>query len=127
MMKMRNVFAFGLITFFMYACKKSETGCTTDYGNPSATEVTNLRNYIISKGITADESPNGFFYHITFAGTGSVSPTIADSVTIRYKGALSNGVVFDSTDAGTSRKFPLGQLITGWQVGLPLIKKSGVM
>jgi hypothetical protein len=128
-MTTRNVLAAGLIISFLYACNKTDNvaPCITDYGNPSAAEVTNVQNYLAMKGITADEDSSGFFYHITFTGTGSESPTLADSVTVKYRGSLSDGSVFDSTASGITRKFPLSRLITGWQEGLPLIKKGGVI
>jgi FKBP-type peptidyl-prolyl cis-trans isomerase FkpA len=130
MMLTRNVLLAGLLTFFLYACKKTETeqtGCVTNYGNPSVAEVTNLRNYIISNGITADEDTKGFFYHITFAGLGSGTLAVTDSVTIKYKGALTSGTIFDSTATGVTAKYLLSDLITGWRVGLPLIKKGGII
>jgi FKBP-type peptidyl-prolyl cis-trans isomerase FkpA len=48
-----------------------------------------------------------------------------------YKGYLTNGKVFDQTgttsnhEAGTPVTFTLNQLISGWQLGLPLIKPGG--
>ena len=126
-MTTRNVLVFGLISFFLYACKKSDNGCTTVAGSPTATEVTNLRNYLTGKSITATEDPRGFFYNIVFPGTGSGNPTVSDSVTIKYRGTLTDGSVFDSTANGETRKFLLSDLITGWQLGLPLLKKSGII
>jgi FKBP-type peptidyl-prolyl cis-trans isomerase len=57
-------------------------------------------------------------------GTGKqVSAT--DTVQVNYKGYLfSDGTVFDQT-TGTPRKFPLGRLIVGWQIGIPLLKTGG--
>ena len=126
-MTTRNVLVFGLISFFLYACKKTDNNsCVTNYGSPTAAEVTALRNYTISNGIFCDENSRGFFYHITYSGAGT-SPTIADTVTVKYKGTLTNGTVFDSTAEAETRRYPLAQLITGWQLGLPLIKKGGII
>jgi FKBP-type peptidyl-prolyl cis-trans isomerase FkpA len=116
------------VIFLLYACKKTENnGCVTDYGHPTTTEVTNLRTFINTNGISATEDPRGFFYHIIFAGAGTESPVPSDSVEVKYKGTLTSGTIFDSTRAGTTAKFLLSDLITGWQVGLPLLKQGGVM
>ena len=54
-MTTRNVLVFGLISFFLYACKKTDNNsCVTNYGSPTAAEVTALRNYTISNGIFCD-------------------------------------------------------------------------
>lgn len=125
---LKNVLACILCSFFLYACKKSEnTGCNTVLGYPTTSEVDNLRNYITNNSIPATEDPRGFFYNVTFSGTGAESPTGADSVTIKYKGKLTNGTVFDSTATGATRKFLLSNLIIGWQYGLPLIRKNGII
>jgi FKBP-type peptidyl-prolyl cis-trans isomerase FkpA len=128
-MKTKLFSALLLLSFFLYACKKSSTGttCTTVMGQPSTAEVDALRNHLTTSGLTATEDPRGFFYNIAFAGTGSASPTLASNVTVQYKGTLINGTVFDSTVTGINRTFPLGNLITGWQWGLPLIKKGGII
>ena len=51
-------------------------------------------------------------------------PTKSSDVTIHYKGYLLDHTVFDQTD-GDARTFPLGALITGWQIGIPYIGKGG--
>lgn len=126
-MKMKSLLVMVAGALFLYSCKKSNSGCVTNYGNPSATEVTMVRNYVATAGIAATEDPRGFFYHISFAGTGTESPVLTDSITVKYRGALTSGQVFDSTATGETRKFPLNRLITGWQVGLPLLKRNGII
>jgi FKBP-type peptidyl-prolyl cis-trans isomerase FkpA len=127
-MRIKNAVAIGLCSFILYACNKTEVNnCVTDYGHPSAAEVANVKTYLTSKGIVADQDSAGFFYRIGFAGDGTDHPVLSDSVTIKYKGSLTDGTIFDSTATGETRKFPLGRLITGWQVGLPLLKKGGII
>ena len=112
----------------LYACKKSDSDkCTTVIGYPTTTEVSNLKSYLTANSITATEDSRGFFYNVTFPGTGSEYPALTDSVTVRYIGKLTNGTVFDSTASGETRKFPLGNLIFGWQYGLPLVKRGGIV
>ena len=50
---------------------------------------------------------------------------LCSNVTVTYKGSYFNGNVFDSTAAGSAATFQLGQVIPGWQKGVPLISKGG--
>lgn len=91
-------------------------------GVPTAAEVASLQNYITSNNITATQHPDGFFYRIITQGTGA-APTQANTVTVKYRGTLTNGTVFDENTTGAS--FVLSSLILGWRRGLPLIQKGG--
>lgn len=65
---------------------------------------------------------SGLQYEIIRKGTGE-TPTYADTVTVHYKGQLSNGKVFDSSyDRGEPATFELGGVIAGWQEGLQLMQ-----
>lgn len=52
-------------------------------------------------------------------------PTTNDEVTVHYKGTLLNGKQFDSSyDRNEPLKLSLGQVIKGWQIGIPLMSKG---
>lgn len=59
-------------------------------------------------------------------GTGK-QVQVGDTVTIHYKGvAWDTGEEFDSSwKRGKPATFPLGQLIPGWQIGIPGMKEGG--
>lgn len=70
-------------------------------------------------GVTTTAS--GLQYEVIREGTGE-RPTISDTVTVHYKGQLTNGHVFDSSyDRGEPATFPLARVIAGWQEGLQLM------
>ena len=70
-------------------------------------------------GITTTAS--GLQYEVLREGTGE-RPTVADTVTVHYKGQLADGHVFDSSyDRGQPATFPLGRVIEGWKEGLQLM------
>ena len=52
-------------------------------------------------------------------GTGP-HPTTEDRVKIHYEGKLTDGTIFDSSFKGDPVTFPLGELIAGWQTGVPM-------
>ena len=65
--------------------------------------------------------PSGLQYEIIKKGTGN-KPTIADKVKTHYHGTLIDGSVFDSSvDRGEPATFGVGQVIKGWQDGIPLM------
>lgn len=70
--------------------------------------------------------PSGLCYEISKQGEGA-SPKAADTVKVRYTGALVNGAVFDSTGQGDPIEIPLEQTIQGWIEGLQKIGKGGKM
>lgn len=65
----------------------------------------------------------GVYYKMLKEGTGR-HVQMSDTVLAYYKGSLLNGEVFDQTKDKPA-SFPLGRLIKGWQVGLPLCRVGG--
>lgn len=91
--------------------------------NVPAAEITQVEAYLTANSITnAVKHPTGLYFIIENEGTGS-RPTLCTNVAFTYKGQLTNGTVFDQTT--TPVLYPLSQLITGWQIGIPLIKSGG--
>ena len=64
---------------------------------------------------------SGLKYEVLKTGTGP-KPTLADNVTVHYRGELTNGTVFDSSyDRGEPATFPLARVVKGWQEGVQLM------
>jgi len=81
--------------------------------------------YIEDNNITASMTEEGVYYQILTQGTG-IYPTVNSEVTVHYTGWLSDNTQFESSyDSGVPITFPLGALIEGWQIGLPLIQEGG--
>lgn len=60
--------------------------------------------------------------------SGGQKPTDADTVSVNYRGWLSNGKVFDSSyERGEPTTFPLGGVIAGWTEGMQLIGEGGMI
>ncbi|MEP6951574.1 MAG: FKBP-type peptidyl-prolyl cis-trans isomerase [Ginsengibacter sp.] len=88
-------------------------------------EIDSLQKVLTDSGITASQHSPGLFYKINGTGTGTGVTNLCSNVTVTYKGSYFNGHVFDSTATGKVAAFQLGQVIVGWQKGLPLVSKGG--
>lgn len=116
-----------ILTVLFISCSKSNDKCTFNDSTivAPASEVTDLQNYLNSQSISATAHPSGFFYKINVVGTGTAISNLCTNVSVKYKGKLTNGTIFDSTATGASSTFVLGKVIPGWQKGVPLISKGG--
>ncbi|MBO9204813.1 MULTISPECIES: FKBP-type peptidyl-prolyl cis-trans isomerase [Niastella] len=94
---------------------KNEPRCTT-----AAEDDATMQKYINDNGISATKHASGIYYQIIEPGTGA-TPTINSTVKANYTGKFTNNSSFDSGVAS----FPLGGVIVGWQIGIPLIKQGG--
>lgn len=89
-------------------------------------EITIL-NYLEENNLMSDAErhESGVYYIIEEEGEGSDFPTPNSQVLVEYKGYLTDGTVFDETEEGDARQFNLSNVVTGWRIGVPLIKKGG--
>nr|MBS9780651.1 FKBP-type peptidyl-prolyl cis-trans isomerase [Moraxellaceae bacterium] len=76
-----------------------------------------------SKDYTTTAS--GLKYKVLSKGKGGKSPVATDTVTVHYRGVLTNGKEFDSSyKRGTPATFPLNGVIKGWTEGLQLMQEG---
>jgi FKBP-type peptidyl-prolyl cis-trans isomerase len=123
-MKKQFFILFAAAALLSSCLKKSNNDCGFTEQNPvaPATEVNALQGWISANASTAVQHSSGMFYIITSPGTGAVA-SVCSGVTVKYTGTLLNGSQFDQNTTGFNSV--LGQLILGWQKGLPLIKAGG--
>jgi FKBP-type peptidyl-prolyl cis-trans isomerase FkpA len=89
-----------------------------------------IRKYITANNLTAvakKDNLTGEFYIIDTLGTGTALYTSSTLVTVGYTGSLlGNSAPFIQTN-DYHPSFSLGQVIQGWSIGLPFIKKGGTI
>lgn len=87
-----------------------------------------INDYLTSKGLPVHHvDTTGVCYIIDTLGTGNVLFTNSTMVTLGYTGRqLTSGKVFAQTN-NFHPSYILGQVIRGWQLGIPQIKKGGVI
>jgi FKBP-type peptidyl-prolyl cis-trans isomerase FkpA len=108
-----------LMTMVWNGCAKQ--ACTNVRPEMEETQIT---TYAAANGMTVTKHSSGLFYEVLSPGTG-VTPSVGSKVFITYTGKLLNGTVFDSNNNSINTGWVLRDLIEGWQIGLPLIKKGG--
>ncbi len=55
-------------------------------------------------------------------------PTVSSTVSVNYRGWLSNGKVFDSSyERGEPTSFPLRNVVAGWTEGMQLVGRGGMI
>ena len=116
-----------LLTLFLSVITLSFLSCLGKEVTPEEQleiDIQKIKDYLADNNLTATQTASGLHYIITQEGTGS-NPTLMSNVTVRYKGYLLDGTVFDETTGSETITFPLSNLITAWQEGIPLLKKGG--
>lgn len=116
-----SVFLWASVVMFLGGCVKDKTCVPKTVASEQAT----MQAYATANSMTVQSHPSGMLYQIVNPGNGA-TPTLASRVSVRYTGKLMNGTIFDSRTT-TPTEFTLGQVITGWQLGVPLIQKGGTI
>lgn len=112
------------------SCKKENiygVDCSANTTKAIQAETDSITRYIDirnsnGENITVTLHPNGFYYHIVEAGTGSERPETCSTINVDYKGRRFNGTVFDSAEGSS---LYLYQTISGWQQALTLLGTGG--
>lgn len=125
---MKKVLLAAVIIFSMAGCLK-EDKCEYDECSVTApaSEIQSLQAYLQSNNITATQHCSGIFYTSEQQGSGK-RPTACGSVTVNYKGTLTDGTIFDQTQVGDPATFGLsGGLIHGFKNAMLQMKTGSKM
>ena len=109
-----------VVSLVLNSCGKSETsGC-----QPAtvASEKAQMIAYCSTNNINYTEDTSGLLYEIITIGTG-IAPSSSSIISVVYTGKLFTGTTFDATANPIS--LTLSNVIDGWKIGLPKIKKGG--
>jgi len=98
-----------------------------DYVDPaiqSQKDDATIVKFLSDNKISAIKHTSGLYYQIIQSGSGNITYSPNTTVTANYTGRLLTGQVFDKSNA-QPLSFKLGQVIVGWQIGVPIIQKGG--
>jgi FKBP-type peptidyl-prolyl cis-trans isomerase len=72
------------------------------------------------------QTESGLQYTVIEEGTGP-KPEATDTVRVHYEGALTSGIIFDSSyERGDPEEFPLDMVIPGWAEGIMLMNTGSI-
>ncbi|NRA51573.1 MAG: FKBP-type peptidyl-prolyl cis-trans isomerase [Phaeodactylibacter sp.] len=110
-----------------YSCQQQNQFLPEPVEDRSEQDEVTILNYLEENNLMADAQRHetGVYYVIEEEGEGSEFPTPNSQILVNYIGYLTDGTVFDESEEGDARQFNLGNTITGWRIGVPLIKKGG--
>ena len=114
---MKQLYICLFLVVSLFSCKKD------DPIDQAQVDEDLIVKYISHHKLTAKSTGTGLYYVVKKQGTG-VNPTRSSSVTVAYKGYLTDGSVFDQS-AAVGITFSLSQVIEGWTEGIPLYKEGG--
>jgi FKBP-type peptidyl-prolyl cis-trans isomerase FkpA len=100
-----------LFSLAMFSCKEKS-------------DMEKIEDYLTENNLIAEQTASGVYYIITKEGAGG-HPNLLSNVTVKYKGYLLNGEVFDETTGSDTATFPLQGVIEGWQIAIPLLQRGG--
>jgi FKBP-type peptidyl-prolyl cis-trans isomerase FklB len=104
------------------ACNRAPSGqAGSSYDLTAASNSKFLADYAARDGVK--KTADGMFYRVIKSGSGAHANGPQDGATVRYKGSLINGKVFDETQ-GDPPTFPIGRLIPGWVEALSMMKEG---
>ena len=129
------VLAVGLCATCLGCSPKPDTNpaqnpTTPPVAQPAAADNSKLPNTTVINGktVTLKKMADGLRYYDIKVGTGP-NPKIGQTVSVQYTGTLLDGTKFDSSydHGGTPIDFPIGvgQVIKGWDEGVPPMKVGG--
>jgi FKBP-type peptidyl-prolyl cis-trans isomerase FkpA len=125
MRKMKYILLLVCLVGCFSACKKDAAFEDFDIEGQFKKDTTAIRAFAVAKQLDVKKDPTyNFFYQIIDPGTGTAEVNGLSQIKVTYSGSLLDGTVF-APKTSPAEYFPLSGMITGWQAGIPLIKKGG--
>jgi len=118
-------FVFGLMLVFS-ACAKTNSN-TELYLAQIGKDSVKIRNYLIANNIPIKKVSDtiGVYYQIIDTGTVVSAYTSSTLITVGYTAKIIPDTAIISQTNDYHPSYTLGNVIRGWRVGIPLIKKYG--
>jgi len=118
-----------LLCFCAAACQKETTDAELAQIQLGKDTVI-IKNYLIANGLASKairDKATGEYYIIDTLGTGNVLFTSSTLITVGYTGTVLDSARVFAQTSNFHPSFALGSTIQGWQIGIPHIKKGGVI
>jgi FKBP-type peptidyl-prolyl cis-trans isomerase FkpA len=122
---MKRLFFVFVLMLALSACKKTATD-NSIYLAQIGIDSNKIRAYLIAHNIPIKKVADtiGVYYQILDSGNVASLYTQSTLITVGFSARVLDGDTVSKTNA-YHPSFTLGNVIRGWQVGIPLIKKNG--
>lgn len=118
-----------LLCFCVAACQKVTTDAELAQIQLGKDTVI-IKNYLVTNGLISKairDKATGEYYIIDTLGTGNALFTSSTLITVGYTGKVLDSTRIFAQTSNFHPSFALGGTIQGWQIGIPRIKKGGVI
>ena len=109
------LFLLAALTFTTISCKKE---------SQAEIDEKKILEYADNNNLDLESHDSGIYYIVEKEGTGTTHPNFNSQIIAHYKGTFLDNAEFDSSIGGAPLSFSLGQVIEGWQIAIPLMKKG---
>ena len=116
-----------LIIISGFSCTDENVEVTRTKQEQLALDINRIKGYIDENNLTGFESLDNGLHYKTLESGNQQYPQLGDTLSVEYVGQLLNGQEFDRNY--TNQPFQLvlgsGEVIQGWELGLPYIDEQG--
>ena len=122
-----RILIFFLIFISIFSCTDENIVVTRTKQEQLELDLTRIQGYINENNLSGFSSTdNGLYYKLVEAGN-TTFPSNGDTLSVEYIGELLDGSEFDRSNTDQPFEFVLGQgqVIEGWEIGLPKIDEGG--
>ena len=123
---MNRLISFSLI-FSMISCTEDISTVSRTKQEQLDLDLTRIEGYLNENNLSGFSSTeNGLHYKVIDQGNSNY-PVNGDTISVEYIGQLLDGSEFDRSNTGQPFEFILGsgQVIEGWEIGIPKIDEGG--
>ena len=111
----------------LFSCTEDNTTVTRTKKEQLAFDIDRIKGYIEENNLSGFESLENGLHYKTLEFGNQKYPEIGDTLSVEYVGQLLNGREFDRNY--TNQPFELilgsGEVIQGWELGLPYVDEEG--
>ena len=118
-----RILIFFLVFISIFSCIDENIVVTRTKQEQLELDLTRIQGYINENNLSGFSSTdNGLYYKLVEAGN-TTFPSNGDTLSVEYIGELLDGSEFDRSNTDQPFEFVLGQgqVIEGWEIGLPKI------
>ncbi|POY35760.1 peptidylprolyl isomerase [Solitalea longa] len=129
---MKNLLFFLLAFVIFSSCKKDsydpleeQRQAQQKFNAQLAADTTLIKSFLNQHELPYLREENGVYYNIVKPGSGGIVYDASTRVQVKFKALLLDGTVVDSTTLSKPISLVLGNVIAGFQIGIPLIQPGG--